>query len=93
MLIEVHDETELHRALKLDSRLIGINNRNLHTFETKLEVTLNLLEQPDDRLLITESGILKARDVDLMQRTVSGFRVRRSCGSLIGAFERAVSES
>ena len=77
VLIEVHDETELHRALKLDSRLIGINNRNLHTFETKLEVTLNLLEQiPDDRLLITESGILKARDVDLMQeRGVYGFLV------------------
>ena len=86
VLIEVHDETELHRALKLDSRLIGINNRNLHTFETKLEVTLNLLEQiPDDRLLITESGILKARDVDLMQEHgVYGFWwVRRSCGSLI----------
>ena len=77
VLIEVHDETELHRALKLDSRLIGINNRNLHTFETKLEVTLNLLEQiPDERLLITESGILKARDVDLMQeRGVYGFLV------------------
>ena len=77
VLIEVHDETELHRALKLDSRLIGINNRNLHTFETKLEVTLNLLEQiPDDRLLITESGILKARDVDLMQEHgVYGFLV------------------
>ena len=77
VLIEVHDETELHRALKLDSRLIGINNRNLHTFETKLEVTLNLLKQiPDDRLLITESGILKARDVDLMQEHgVYGFLV------------------
>ena len=77
VLIEVHDETELHRALKLDSRLIGINNRNLHTFETKLEVTLNLLEQiPDERLLITESGILKARDVDLMQEHgVYGFLV------------------
>jgi indole-3-glycerol phosphate synthase len=77
VLIEVHDETELHRALKLDSLLIGINNRNLHTFETKLEVTLNLLEQiPDDRLLITESGILKARDVDLMQEHgVYGFLV------------------
>ena len=50
----------------LDSPLIGINNRNLHTFETKLEVTLDLLDQiPDDRLLITESGILQTKDVEL----------------------------
>jgi indole-3-glycerol phosphate synthase len=77
VLIEVHDERELHRALELDTRLIGINNRNLHTFETKLEVTLDLLNQiPDDRLLITESGILQAKDVELMHaHGVYGFLV------------------
>ena len=77
MLIEVHDERELHRAFELDNRLIGINNRNLHTFETKLEVTLDLLDQiPDDRLLITESGILQAKDVELMHTNgVYGFLV------------------
>jgi indole-3-glycerol phosphate synthase len=77
VLIEVHDERELHRAFELDNRLIGINNRNLHTFETKLEVTLDLLDQiPDDRLLITESGILQAKDVELMHANgVYGFLV------------------
>ena len=77
VLIEVHDERELRRALELDNRLIGINNRNLHTFETKLKVTLDLLEQiPDDRLLITESGILQAKDVELMHACgVYGFLV------------------
>ena len=77
VLIEVHDERELRRALELDNRLIGINNRNLHTFETKLDVTLDLLDQiPDDRLLITESGILQAKDVELMHaHGVYGFLV------------------
>tara|TARA_B100001287_G_scaffold259908_1_gene247537 strand:- start:40 stop:846 length:807 start_codon:yes stop_codon:yes gene_type:complete len=77
VLIEVHDERELHRALELESRLIGINNRNLHTFETKLEVTLDLLDKiPEDRLLITESGILQTKDVELMHsHGVYGFLV------------------
>ena len=77
VLIEVHDESELERALALDNRLIGINNRNLHTFETRLEVTLDLLQHiPDDRLLITESGILQANDVDLMHaHGIYGFLV------------------
>ena len=77
VLIEVHDERELERALALDNRLIGINNRNLHTFETRLEVTLDLLRLiPDDRLLITESGILQAKDVDLMHaHGIYGFLV------------------
>ena len=77
VLIEVHDERELHRVLALDNRLIGINNRNLHTFETKLSVTLELLEQiPEDRILITESGILEAKDVELMHaHNVYGFLV------------------
>ncbi len=77
VLIEVHDERELERALALDNQLIGINNRNLHTFETRLQVTLDLLQHiPDDRLLITESGILQAKDVELMHaHGIYGFLV------------------
>ena len=77
VLVEVHDENELHRALNLDNQLIGINNRNLHTFETSLDVTLQLLNQvPDDRILITESGILEPKDVEKMHNAgVYGFLV------------------
>ena len=77
VLVEVHDESELHRALNLDNQLIGINNRNLHTFETSLDVTLQLLNQiPDNRILITESGILEPKDVDQMHNAgVYGFLV------------------
>ena len=58
VLIEVHDQNELELALQLDNKLIGINNRNLHTFETNLDTTFNLLEHiPDDRIVVTESGI------------------------------------
>lgn len=77
VLIEVHDEEELHRALKLPNRLIGINNRNLHTFEVSLQTTFDLLDQiPDDRIVVTESGILKQEDVDAMRRhNVNSFLV------------------
>ena len=77
VLIEVHDERELERALALDNQLIGINNRNLHTFETRLNVTLDLLQHiPDDRLLITESGIMRPKDVELMHaHGIYGFLV------------------
>ena len=69
VLIEVHNEEELHRALRLPNRLIGINNRNLHTFEVSLQTTFDLLDQiPDDRIVVTESGILKQEDVDAMRR-------------------------
>ena len=63
-LIEVHDSPELDRALKLDGKLIGINNRNLRTFETKIETTLELMARvPGDRIVVTESGILRPEDV------------------------------
>jgi indole-3-glycerol phosphate synthase len=68
VLGEAHDGAELDQALKLQTPLIGINNRNLHTFETRLDTTLNLLERiPADRSVITESGILKPEDVKIMR--------------------------
>lgn len=67
-LIEVHDGDELERALALPAPMVGINNRNLRTFETRLEVTLDLLEQiTDERIVVTESGIHTAADVALMR--------------------------
>jgi indole-3-glycerol phosphate synthase len=69
VLVEVHDSAELDRSLALRTPLLGINNRNLLTFETNLETTLNLLERvPDSRLVITESGISVPQDVALMRR-------------------------
>ena len=77
VLIEVHDATELERALELKTPLLGVNNRNLRTFDTRLDVTLDLLPRiPDDRIVITESGILKPQDVALMRgRGVNCFLV------------------
>jgi indole-3-glycerol phosphate synthase len=68
MLVEVHDADELERALELKTPLVGINNRNLRTFETRLDTTLNLLPRvPKDRIVITESGILSPPDVARMR--------------------------
>ena len=69
VLVEVHDSDELERALNnLDTPLVGVNNRNLHTFEVSLEATLDLLPRiPRDRLVVTESGILNRADVELME--------------------------
>lgn len=80
VLVEVHTAAELERALKLDTPLIGINNRDLHNFETRLETTLELQSRvPGDRLLITESGIHTPADVQRMRsRGVHAFLVGES---------------
>ena len=77
VLVEVHDPAELQRALRLKTLLLGINNRNLRTFEVTLQTTLDMLpEVPADRLLITESGILSRADVQRMRAAnVHGFLV------------------
>lgn len=68
VLVEVHDKVELERALNLKTKLVGINNRNLKTFEVSLQTTLDMLpDVPADRLLITESGIQSPDDVVRMR--------------------------
>jgi len=77
VLVEVHDRAELERALELDTTLVGINNRNLRTFETSLNTTLDLLDDiPDGRIVVTESGIHSRADVALMHdNAVNAFLV------------------
>lgn len=80
VLVEVHDQEELERALKLSTRLMGINNRNLRTFETTLDTTIGLLDMiPDDRIVVTESAIHLPEDVALMRKhQVNAFLVGES---------------
>lgn len=77
VLVEVHDRPELERALRLRTPLIGVNNRDLRSFEVRLQTTLDLLSQiPADRILVTESGIHTPADVALMrQHGISAFLV------------------
>lgn len=77
VLVEVHGADELERALLLPSAILGINNRNLHTFEVSLDNTFELLDSiPDDRLIVTESGIHTNKDVESMiQHNVKSFLV------------------
>ena len=77
VLVEVHNQVELESALTLETPLIGINNRNLRSFETSLQTTLDLISLiPDDRLIITESGIHTQEDVQLMlDNDIYGFLV------------------
>lgn len=77
VLVEVHDKAELERALVLDLPMIGINNRNLRSFETSLQTTIELLEMvPEDCIVVTESGIHTAEDVALMRsHNVNAFLV------------------
>ena len=68
VLVEVHDRAELDRALKLDTPLVGVNNRNLRTFEVSLDTTIGMLKDiPPGRLVVTESGIATAQDVKTMR--------------------------
>lgn len=80
VLVEVHDEEELETALEISPSLLGINNRNLRTFEVDLSVTLALLQKvPEGALVITESGIHTRQDVELMnQNDVYGFLIGES---------------
>ena len=77
VLVEVHNEEELHSALTLNTRLLGINNRDLHSFEVSLDNTFKLLDQiPEDRIVVTESGIHTPDDVKAMQaNNVNSFLV------------------
>ena len=77
VLVEVHDEEELERALLLKNALLGINNRNLHTFEVSLETTYKLLPSvPNGRMVVTESGIHTPNDVKIMmEKKVQSFLV------------------
>ena len=77
VLVEVHDEKELDIALELPNKLIGINNRNLHTFDVTLDTTYQLLDKiGSERIVVTESGILASADVQAMRaKNVNAFLV------------------
>lgn len=77
VLVEVHNEQELERALQLQTPLLGINNRNLRTFETSLETTFSMLELiPNGKIVVTESGIASRQDISQMrEKNVNAFLV------------------
>jgi indole-3-glycerol phosphate synthase len=81
ILVEVHNQQELERALSLKTDLLGINNRNLHTFQTNMQTTLDLAQiVPAGKLIITESGINSVADVKLMlEHEIYGFLIGESC--------------
>ena len=67
-LVEVHDEKELERAMKIDADIIGVNNRNLKDFTISLDTTVQLSKLvPEDKVLVAESGILQDADVELLK--------------------------
>ena len=69
VLVESHDEHELEKALQLNTKLIGVNNRNLKTFDVSLQTTLDLLKEiPNDKITVTESGIFTWQDINLMKQ-------------------------
>jgi indole-3-glycerol phosphate synthase len=69
VLVESHDEHELEKALQLKTKLIGVNNRNLKTFDVSLQTTINLLKEiPNDKITVTESGIFTSQDINLMKQ-------------------------
>mgnify|MGYP003345979603 FL=1 len=79
VLVEVHDAAELDQALELKTPLLGINNRNLKTFEVTLQTTLSLLSKvPQNKTLVTESGILSRGDVQLMREDRKSTRLNSS---------------
>ena len=69
VLVESHDEHELEKALQLNTKLIGVNNRNLKTFDVSLQTTLNLLKEiPNGKITVTESGIFTSQHINLMKQ-------------------------
>ena len=69
VLVESHDEHELEKALQLKTKLIGVNNRNLKTFDVSLQTTISLLKEiPNDKITVTESGIFTLKDINLMKQ-------------------------
>ena len=80
ILVEVHNRLELEQALELKTELLGVNNRDLHTFETDIGVTLELAAHiPNDKLIITESGINSREDIETMLcNGIYGFLVGES---------------
>jgi len=80
ILVEVHNHQEMDRAMRLELPLLGINNRNLHTFDTSLDTTLDMLKNiPEPKTIITESGIYQPNDIKIMQQAgVYGFLIGES---------------